>query len=195
MDSEKAFIFEFSDNFSITNFFSNLVDRIDFLLPPICPKIRKDFFKLSGEMHRSKIPHKTNSICTLKSSSTPECSYLINGTEIIKADSNLNAIISKLNLMYAPRQSYSAEGIHWITAKDGENSALVTCATIYSGSEAANILIRVKSDEIMAKVFPDFVNPDSNMTLKLVEIPIDSNGDSDRFYFDLLIKTIKINFN
>lgn len=178
----RSFVFEFSDNFSVTNLFGNLCDRIDFLLSET---FDKDQWKLSGKMYRSKQPSENKSICTLQDSHELTSLYLINGKEIIEADHFLDSIIGKLNLMYSARQSYSIEGAIW-KSKQKHEDVLVKCATIHGGSEAVNILIQVKSDEILKTVFPDLLN---ESTVKLVEVPVDEKGKG---YFDIIIKAIKL---
>lgn len=182
-------MFEFSDNFSVTNLFGNLCDRIDFLLPET---FEKNQWKLFGKMYRSKQPSENNSICTLQDSvGFSQSLYLINGKEIIEADNYLDFIIGKLNLMYSPRQSYSIEGTIWKSKKahdENDEDTLVKCGTICSGSEAVNILIQVKSDEILSIVFPDLLK---ESTVKLIEIPVDVNGKGKE-YFDIIVKAIKL---
>lgn len=191
-------MFKFTDNFSVTNLFGNLCDRIDFLLPEL---FEKDSWKLTGKMYRSKqTTTQNNSICTIQDVSSGSSSYLINGKDVIEADINLDSIIGKLNLMYSLRQSYSIEGIVWKckNSKNGDNEmssnipfikcsniSLIKCATIYSGSEAVNILIQVEKDEILEEVFPDLLKEPSNV--KLIQVPFDSKG-----YFDIITQTIKL---
>lgn len=136
-------------------------------------------------MYRSKQPSENNSICTLQDSLDSSSLYLINGKEIIEADHFLDSIIGKLNLMYSARQSYSIEGAIWKSKRHHDDNVLVKCATIHSGSEAVNILIQVKSDEILGTVFPDLL---AESTVKLVEVPVDIKGG----YFDIIIKVIKL---
>jgi len=181
-------VFEFTDNFSITNLFGNLCDRIDFLLPDFH---EKEHLKLIGKMYRAKLPSKEgkfNSICSLQNiqKSTDFASYLINGKDILKADSLLDSIIGKLNLMYSVRQSYSLEGLIW---KSKDSNVLVKCLTIYSGSEAVNILVQVENDEILQKVFPDF---GQESKIKFIELEAE-NDEKMKKYFDIIVKTVKLN--
>lgn len=144
-------------------------------------------------MYRAKLPTregKFNSICSLQNvqKSNDSSSYLINGKNILKADSLLDSIIGKLNLMYNVRQSYSLEGLIW---KSKESHDLIKCLTIYSGSEAVNILIQVESDEILGKVFPDFGQEESK--IKFIELEAESNEEEAmRKYFDIIVKTVKL---
>ena len=196
------------DNVSISNLFGNLQDRINFLLPTT---IEKEQWRLSGKMYRSKLPisssdsEKFNTICTLQEAVKTDgivvgdnaAFYLIN-KEIIKADPFLDSILSKLNLMYSVRQSYSIEGHIW---KSADDQIILKCATIYSGSEAVNILIQVQTDEVLEKVFPDFKTIESNLNMKIrieevtaTEISFDDSADNFTFkYFDIIIKTVKLN--
>ena len=178
----RSFIFEFSDNFSVTNLFGNLCDRIDFLLPET---FEKDPWKLHGKMYRSRQPSENNSICTLQDYSNATSSYLINGSEVIEADHLFDSIIGKLNLMYSTRQSYSIEGTIWKSKQNRKD--LVKCATINSGSEAVNILIQAQSDEILKKIFPDLLDGSANEKVKLIEVTVDSKG-----YFAIIVKAIKL---
>lgn len=180
-------MFEFTDNLSITNLFGNLCDRIDFLLPNFH---EKEHLKLIGKMYRAKLTSKEgkfNSICSLQNTlkSTDSANYLINGKDILKADSLLDSIIEKLNLMYSVRQSYSLEGLIW---KSKELKVLVKCLTIYSGSEAVNILIQVENDEILQKVFPDF---DQESKIKLIKLEVEIDEELKN-YLEIIVKTVKL---
>jgi hypothetical protein len=164
-----------------------LCARIDFLLPDFH---EKEYLKLSGKMYRAKLPSKEgkfNSICSLQNiqKSTDPASYLINGKEILKADSLLDSIIGKLNLMYSVRQSYSLEGFIW---KSEESKLLIKSFTIYSGSEAVNILTQVESNEILEKVFPDF---EQESKVKFIELE-SRNDEEMRKYFDIIVKSVKL---
>lgn len=178
----RSFIFEFVDNFSVTNLFGNLCDRIDFLLPE---PFEKEQLKLAGKMYRSKQVTESNSICTLQNlNEIDEPSiYLINGKSVVHGDNSFDSIIGKLNLMYSARQSYSIEGFVW---KSKGESVLVKCGAINSGSEAVNILIQVENDFILEKVFPDLLNGSSS-SVKLVEV-----NESSNEYLDIIIKSIKL---
>lgn len=180
----RSFIFEFVDNFSVTNLFGNLCDRIDFLLPE---PFEKEQLKLAGKMYRSKQVTESNSICTLQNLNEIDAPsvYLINGKSIVHGDNLFDSIIGKLNLMYSTRQSYSIEGFLW-KSKKTQGSVLIKCGTINSGSEAVNILIQVGSDFILEKVFPDMLNGSSS-SVKLVEVKEPSNE-----YLDIIIKSIKL---
>lgn len=193
----RTFVFEFTDNISITNLFGNLCDRIDFLLPDFH---EKEHVKLTGKMYRAKLPRgdgKFNSICSLQAkkpenSTSNTSGYLINGKEILKADSFLDLIIGKLNLMYSVGQaSYSLEGLIWKSSKD--STALIKCFTIYSGSEAVNILIQVKDDQILSRTFPDFGQESKTKFIELEQELIDDEEDEVRKYFDIIVKTVKLN--
>lgn len=184
-------MFEFNDNFPITNLFGNLCDRIDFLLPDFH---EKEHLKLSGKMYRAKLPNgegKFNSICSLQNirKSNDSAGYLINGKNILIADSLLDSIIGKLNLMYNVRQSYSLEGLIW---KSKESHDLIKCLTIYSGSEAVNILIQVESDEVLEKVFPDFGQEESKIKFIELEAEAEKVEEEMRKYFDIIVKTVKL---
>ena len=159
-----------------------MCDRIDLLLPET---FEKEQWKLVGKMYRSRQPSESNSICTLHDSSNSAL-YLINGKEVITADNLFDSIIGKLNLMYSPRQSYSIEGIIW-KRKQLQTDYLVKCATIYSGSEAVNILIQVETDFILEKVFSDLLNG-STLKVKLNEV----TSDPSIGYFDIITKAIKL---
>lgn len=136
----------------------------------------------------SKEQEKFNTICTLQDNQKPDsASYLINGKDVVKADQLLDSIFGKLNLMYSVRQSYSMEGIHW---KFKESEFLVKCLTIYSGSEAVNILIQVENDEILERIFPDF---QQESKIKFIELKEEFDTDGTRKYFDIIVKTVKLN--
>lgn len=128
--------------------------------------------------------------------------YLINRDQIVKADKFLDLIIEKLNLMYSVRQTYSIEGTLWKIKRnfnynddeEEEEEYILKCATVFSGGEVVNILLEIKSDQldhVMKTVFPDLLQPESNV--KLVEIPIDSSVKDASKYFGIIIKMIKLN--
>lgn len=193
------------DNFSITNLFANLQDRIEFLIPG---SFVKEHWKLSGKMYRSKLPSvqaagsdKFNSICTLQSSQNVDVAHYLINKEIFKADPLLDSIIGKLNLMYSVRQSYSMEGCSW---KSQNSEILIKCSTIYSGSEPVNILIQIitsnnddaddeDEDEIFEKVFPDFNKMNENDKVRIEEQSGNFDDDDIKNYFDIIVKTVKLN--
>lgn len=162
-----------------------MCDRIDFLLTE---SNAKEHLKLTGKMYRAKLPtaDKFNTICSLQSDGESS-NYFINGKEIFKADPLLDLIIGKLNLMYGVRQSYSLEGHCWKSETD-----LMKCFTISGGGEAVNILIQVASDDILEKVFPDFMKKDQESKVKLVELEGAFENEIAK-YFDIIVQTVKLN--
>lgn len=186
-------VIECLDNFSISNLFANLQDRIEFLLPG---PVVKEHWKLSGKMFKSlkdDAEVKINSICTLQQdTSTANATYFVN-KEIFEADPFLDSILGKLNLMYSTRQTYSIEGNLW-KSKAKDDSVLLKCATIYSGSEPVNILIQVQNEEILEKVFPDFLSGNFDK-IRIERLENDGiYGDSEmKFYFEIILKSVKIN--
>ena len=102
--------------------------------------------------------------------------------------------------MYSVRQTYSIEGTLWKIKRnsncndDDEKEFILKCATVFSGGEVVNILLEIKTDQldrVMKTVFPDLLEPESN--LKLVEIPIASGVKDASKYFEIIIKMIKLN--
>lgn len=143
---------------------------------------------MTGKMYRAKLPlaDKFNTICSLQSDEESS-NYFINGKEIFKADPLLDLIIGKLNLMYNVRQNYALEGLCWKSETD-----LMKCFTISSGGEAVNILIQFANDDILEKVFLDFMKNDQESKVKLVELEGAIETEIAE-YFDIIVKTVKLN--
>lgn len=197
--SVKSYVFEFTEEVSITKLFVNLMERIDHLTGSL---MEKEFIQFSGKMYRAKVANGQDftTLCSLQDDrhSVPEDHkfYLLDGEVVIQAHPCLDTIFDKLDLMYSLRQSYSLQGFSW-TSEDG---TVLSCAAINSGDESGNILIQTTNDQvgIIDRIFPD-MNEQNSMKLCEIEDVQDKDSYTDeeeltfKRYFDIIVKVAKLN--
>lgn len=103
------------EGITVSALYANILERLGFFLPQICDNLpKRSGWRMQGKLYRGKVSGSKSSVLTLAEVGGQERCFLRSDSgAVVVADGDIEAILGKLVLMLAMRQSFSIDGVAW----------------------------------------------------------------------------------